>query len=79
MKRTIESTNVWEFKREIAHNWNDQENFRKELVLEMDFQRMGKISSIMNREQKNFCCKPWATERNGAQKVRERVCGKQNV
>lgn len=81
MRRIIENTNVQEFKREVISNWNDQEkNFRKELVLEMNFQRMGKISSLVNEEQKNFCWKTWAVERNGAQKVRERaVCRKQNV
>lgn len=80
MRRIIESTNVQEFKREVICNWNDEENFRKELVLEINFQRMGKISSLMNGEQKNFCWKTWAVERNGAQKVREiAVCGKQNV
>lgn len=36
---------------------------------------MGKISSLMNGEHKNFCWKTWAVERNGAQKVRKRaVC-----
>ena len=68
-RRIIKSTSVQKFKGKIVFTWDDQEDFQKELVLEMNLQRVTKISSITNGEGKHFWWETQAEERDETTKL----------